>query len=305
MSGMARRDPASWIRPVCGGGGRLFRSLVTGVTAVALSVPVCTGNPPAWTRPIAPFRVVGQVYYVGTEGLAAYLIKTSDGAILIDGTMAENASAIRRSIEASGVPIGHVRIILLSHAHFDHAGGLAALKRASGARLMVGAGDAEAVRTGIPPGETSYGVIRFPAASVDRAVRDGDQVRLGDVMLTAHATPGHTPGCTSWSMRVKEGEKPLDVLFLCSLTVAGNRLVGNRRYPAIVADFRRSFASLMMMRADVVLPFHPETAAVLERHRRQMAGAMDAFVAPRLLPSLVLDARAAFETELSKQLATR
>lgn len=254
---------------------------------------VLAQNPASWTRPTEPFRVLGPIHYVGTEGLAAYLIKTRAGAILIDGTMDENVPAIERGIARSGVALRDVKLLLLSHAHFDHAAGLARLKRDTGARLVVGAGDAAAVAQGMPPGETSYGVIRFPPVPVDRAIRDGEQVVLGGATLTAVATPGHTPGCTSWRMRVLERARPLDVLFLCSLTVAGNKLVGNRRYPGIVADFRRSFARLDRERADVVLPFHPEQVRLFERR--------DALIDPALLPKLVREARVAFDAELKKQ----
>lgn len=256
-------------------------------------------DPPAWTQPIAPFRVIGPIDYVGSAGLAAYLIHTKDGAILIDGTMAENAAAIERNIEARGVPIRSVKLILLSHAHFDHAAGLAALKAASGARLVVGAGDRAAVESGIPPGETTYGVISFPAAKVDRGIRDGETVTLGDVTLTAVATPGHTPGCTSWRMRVPDRGRRLDVLFQCSVTVAGNRLVGNRAYPGIVADYRRSIARLGKMRADVVLPFHPESTDVIGRVK---AGTL---IDRGVLPKLAREAGQAFEADLAKQQAAR
>jgi metallo-beta-lactamase class B len=149
----------------------------------------------------------------------------------------------------------------------------------------------------MPPGETNYGVIRFPAVPVDRAVRDGERLRLGEVTLTAIATPGHTPGNTSWLMRVRHGGRPLNVLFLGSLTVAGNRLVNNKRYPGIVADFRRSFDRLSRIKADVILPMHPESADVLGRAK---AGTL---IAPQLLPRLVAEARTAFHAELNRQQA--
>ena len=272
--------------------------------ALVAAVPASAQlDPPAWTRPIAPFQVVGPIWYVGTEGLAAYLIKTRDGAILLDGTMAENVPAIERNIAAVGVRLHDVRLLLNSHAHFDHAAGLAKLKADTGARLAAGIGDRAALDTGVPPGETSYGVIRFPAVHVDRAMRDGERVRLGGVVLTAHATPGHTPGNTSWSMRVVEGSRTLDVVFAGSLTVAGNRLVGNRRYPGIVADFRHSFTTMAALPADVVLPAHPEGADVIGRGRRAAAGEAGAFVAPGLLAQLTATAKAAFEGELARQLA--
>ncbi|WP_254621034.1 hypothetical protein [Sphingomonas sp. CL5.1] len=138
-------------------------------------------------------------------------------------------------------------------------------------------------------------MIRFPAAHVDRAIRDGETVTLGGVTLTAVATPGHTPGCTSWKMRIADGGVPREVLFACSITVAGNRLVDNRAYPGIVGDFRRSFDRLAREKADLVLPFHPETVDVLGRARRR------ALVDPTVLPKMVRDARTAFDADLARQ----
>lgn len=278
-----------------------YRALVRWASVAALSLAAGATpasaqlDPPAWSRPTRQFHIVGPIWYVGTEGLSSYLIKTRAGAIVIDGTLAENVPAIRRNIVAAGVPIRQVKLLLLSHAHFDHAAGLAGLKRATGARLVVGARDAAAVRTGTPPGETSYGVIRFPAVPVDRAVRDGDTVTLGGVTLTAVSTPGHTPGCTTWTMRVVERGRPLNVVFPCSVTVAGNLLFANRAYPGIAQDFRSSFARLAALPADVVLPAHPEGADVLERARTGN------WVAPGLLRQIVVKARDDFDRELIRQ----
>lgn len=265
--------------------------------AVALIAPVAAGaqDPPAWTTPTAPFRLVGPVSYVGTQGLAAYLIRTDRGAILIDATMAENVPAIARSIEASGVRLSDVKLILVSHAHFDHAAGTAAMQRLTGAQVLAGARDVAALEAGVPPGETSYGVIRFPPVKAVRAVRDRERLRLGRTVLTAVATPGHTPGCTTWTMPVREGARVLRVVFPCSVSVAGNRLFANRRYLGIVADYRASFARLAALRADVVLPSHPEVADVF---RRQRAGTL---VAPGLLRDIVLRARDDFDREWRRQ----
>lgn len=273
--------------------GRMTKLAVA--AAMILAAGASAQDPASWSRPTRAFRVLGPIHYVGTEGLAAYLIRTPASVVLIDGTLEGNVPAIERGIAASGVRLRDVKLLLLSHAHFDHAGGLARLQRDTGAKLVVGAGDREAVATGVPPGETNYGVVRFPAARVDRAVRDGERVTLGGVTLTAVATPGHTPGCTSWRIRVAERGRPLDVLFLCSLTVAGNKLVGNARYAEIVRDFRRTFARLRAERADVVLPFHPEQAQVFERARDGR------LIDPALLPRLVGEAEAAFGAELKKQ----
>lgn len=268
-----------------------------------LATGASTLDPPAWSEPTAAFPIVGPIYYVGTKGLAAYLIKTRAGAILIDGTLEKNVPGIERNITSVGVPIRQVRILLNSHAHFDHAAGLARLKHDTGARLAIMDADVRAIETGTPPSIVSYGVVRFPRGTVDRTLHDGDTVTLGGVTLTARKTPGHTPGCTTWTMPVRDGARTLRVVFPCSLTVAGNRLVGNAGYPGIVADFRRSFAVMAGVKADVILPAHPELGEVMARRDRAVAGARDAFVDPAALGRLVADAHAAFEAELIRQTA--
>ena len=299
--------PSVWLRlpPPPGGGGSLRSRVRSSLSAfaIAATTPMLLGaaDPPAWTRPQAPFPIAGPITYVGSEGIAAYLIKTSAGAILIDGTLAENAGMIERNIAAAGVRARDVKLILVTHAHFDHAAGVAALKRATGARVVAGARDVPALETGTPLGETSYGVIRFPAVHVDRGVRDRDTVTLGNVTLTARATPGHTPGCTTWTMRIPAKPRALDVVFPCSVSVAGNRLIGNHAYPGMVADYRRSIAMLGTLHADIVLPSHPELADVIARGKRYKAGDATAFVVPGLLPKIVAKARTAFDADLAKQ----
>jgi len=277
----------------------------TALLALLLAGPATAGNdPPEWTEPMRPFRIVGTIHYVGSKGLAAYLIASSRGLILLDGTLAENVPQVERNIVALGFRLRDVKILLNSHAHFDHAAGLARLKRDTGAAMWASAGDRGALETGRPPSDTSYGVIRFPPVKVDRVLVDGAPVRLGDVALTPVVTPGHTPGCTTWTMTAVERGRPLRVVFPCSLTVAGNRLIGNTGYPGIVADFRASFVRVAALKADVVLPAHPEFADVLGRRARRDAGDADAFVAPGLLVSFTADAVTAFDTELAKQTAS-
>ena len=280
----------------------LVAALLLQGAASAAQTPAATDHdPPSWTRPIPPFRIVGDIWYVGSEGLASYLIKTERGDILIDGTMTENAPMIERNLATIGVRMRDIKYLLLTHAHFDHAGGLARLKADSGAQLIVGAGDRIAVQTGKAPGENLTGGVDFPAVAVDRGVREGDTVRLGATTLVAHATPGHTPGCTTWSLQVFEAGRQLRVVIPCSLTVAGNRLIGNRRYPGIVADYRASFNRMAAIRADVVLPAHPELADVHGRRIRRDAGQRNAFVDPTLLGTIVVKARVAFDTDLAAQ----
>ena len=281
---------------------------ILAISSVAILGLVAGGSaaatqPTSWTTPIAPFRIAPHVYYVGTQGLAAYLITGSAGAALIDGTLARNAPLIERNIERVGAPLRSVTWLLADHAHNDHVGALAQIKRDTGARFAASAGDRLALERGAPRGDTDYDQsgYHWPPIAVDRVIGDGDRVSLGDIVLTAHLTPGHTPGCTSWDATVTDGGRPLRVLFLCSIEVAGNRLVGNRAYPAIAADFAATFAKLSRTKADIVLTSHPELADVLGREARAEAGDRDAFIDPGALPRIVERARRNFDAALAAE----
>jgi metallo-beta-lactamase class B len=258
-------------------------------------------SPAAWSKAIAPFRIVGPIHYIGTEGIASYLIETGDGLILLDGGLAESVPDLERSIVSLGFRLSDVKLLIATHAHWDHAAGLAALKRDTGAAFAASAADRQAYETGIPPSEVSYGVSPFAPLKVDRTLTDGQPITLGHVAMTPVITPGHTPGCTSWTMRVTDAGRALDIVFPCSISVAGNKLVGNRGYPGIVGDFRRTFARMRELPADIVLTAHPELADVLGRAGQRDAGDKTAFVAPDLLRRLVDEAETAFAAELAKQ----
>ena len=278
----------------------LLAAAAMAVVALSAPMPVAAEDNASWTRPVAPFRIAGNVYYVGTEGLAAYLITSGHRAILLDGTLEQNAPLIERNIAALGFQLKDVKIILNSHAHFDHAGGIARLRHDTGAQFYASAGDQWALEHGEHDSDTDYPRGHFPKVAVDRVLRDGEIVALGDVRLTATLTPGHTKGCTTWSTRVTDAGRVLNVVFPCSLTVAGNILVGNRLYPGIAGDFERSFATMDAMKADIVLPNHPDFADVMGREAKARAGDKDAFVDPGLLHRIVAQSRADFTTELVK-----
>jgi Zn-dependent hydrolases, including glyoxylases len=270
------------------------------IMAGTIASPVQAADPSEWSEPVKPFQIAGNVYYVGTKGLAAYLIMSNSGAILLDGTLARNALQIERNIEGLGVPLRQVRILISDHAHDDHVGAMARIKRDTGARFLASVGDRWALEHGRNQGDNNYGLRRFGPIKVDGTVKDGQVIRLGKVAITAHLTPGHTRGCTSWSMSVNDRGTQRRVLFLCSITVAGNTLVRNRSYPGIVEDYRTTFAKLAAMRADIVLTSHPEMADVLDKQARRKAGKTNAFVDPHLLPALVAEHRADFEDALTK-----
>lgn len=251
-----------------------------------------------WCQPAAPFRIVGNVYYVGTAGLSAFLITGSKGHVLIEGGLPRSAVQIAASVHALGFRIEDVRYLLVDHAHFDHMGGLAALKRLSGAKLVTGAKDAADVEAGralIRPEQPAV-----PPAAVDRRVGEGDVLALGPIRLLAHATPGHTPGATSWTMTTSEGGKPVSVIFASSLTVAGLKLEGNAGYPGAVADYRSSFAKLRAIKADVFLSGHPSTFGMAAKRKRLATDPL-AFVDPGELSRAVDVAERDFDTALVEQ----
>lgn len=277
---------------------KILASLTALVATLSLFAPAMAGQPAAWSQPTKPFQILDNIYYVGTKGLASYLIVSNGKAILLDGTLAENAGYIEANIKALGFRLEDVKIILNSHAHYDHAAGIAKLRQDTGAQVMAMEEDRSALEHGKQEGDTNYGGARFPAVKVDRALHDGDVVALGDVRMTAVLTPGHTKGCTTWTVMSADNGAPRQVVFPCSITVAGNILVGNKSYPGIVEDFRDSFERLGSMEADVVLTAHPEFADVFQRKARRDAGDKDAFVDKDLLHRMVEKARTAFDRNL-------
>lgn len=258
----------------------------------------------AWNRPAEPFEVVPGVYYVGTEELAAWLIPSDEGLILIDGAMAESAPLIEANIRRLGFDLHDVRILLNSHAHFDHSGGLAQLKRDSSAQLIASAADRAALETGRYAGSESVVEFYAPPVTVDRVIEDGEVLALGAVRLTAHLTPGHTAGCTTWTMPVVSAGHTLEVVFYCSTSVAANRLWPNAQYPGIVDDYRRSFARLDDLHADVFLANHKDFFRLWEKRATMSAEGPNPFVDPSELPRFVAASRAQFEQDLTAQKAS-
>jgi len=265
----------------------------------ALTPEQASGN-----QPVQPFKIIGDIYYVGASDITSYLISTPQGLILLDGGYAETVPQIEANIRTLGFKLADVKILINSHAHFDHAGGLAELKRVTHATLEVSAADAAIMARG-GLSDPGYGDrFHYEPVVADKLLKDGDKVKLGGASLTAHVTPGHTPGCTTWTMRVEEGGKPYDALFLCSVTAPGYQLVGNPRYPDIVADFTRSFAVLRTLPCDVFLGAHggyyglQEKIARLQRHE-----AGNPFIDPEGYRDYLDKAEQAFKRELAEQQA--
>jgi metallo-beta-lactamase class B len=255
-----------------------------------------------WTTPFEPFQLIGNIYYVGTDGIAVYIIKTSQGLILMDTALPQSTGMIKDNIAKLGFKLGDIKYILNTHAHFDHTGGFAEIKQETGAQLVAGERDKPLLEGGYYPGDADIN-LGFPPVKVDRAVNEGDKVTLGDTTLTAHATPGHSPGCTSWEMTVKDGNQDRDVLFFCSGTVALNKLVGHPTHPGIVEDYRSTFAKAKAMKPDVLLGPHPEVYGMQEKRAQMKDGAPNPFVKPGELATYTATIEQDFDKQLAKQTA--
>jgi metallo-beta-lactamase class B len=257
-----------------------------------------------WNVPFPPFTAIGNIHYVGTKGVSAWLITSPKGHVLIDGILPQSVPQIAANIRTLGFDIRDVRYLLNSHAHFDHAGGLAGLQRLSGATMVASAKDKpylEAGDIGMPPS----GGMKFPPIRVDRVVGEGDTVRTGGTVLTAHLTPGHSPGCTSWSMPVTGADGARHrVLFHCSATVAGQSLVPES-WPGMVGDFRTTFARFKTIKTDVLLANHENFFDLPAKRARQIAGDANAFVVPGELQRFNAELEAAFSEELARQQAAK
>ncbi|MDG2529639.1 CAU/MBL1b family subclass B3 metallo-beta-lactamase [Caulobacter endophyticus] len=275
--------------------------------AFALGVAVVAGGAKAddnanWTRPIKPYRVVGNIYYVGSEGLSAWLITTSEGHVLLDGgPSAQGGKLIERSIQALGFKPTDVKVLINTHAHYDHAGGLAQLKADTDAKVWASRGDKPALEKGQHFGDNANGLTPFPAVKVDKAFGDETKLKMGGTTLVAHLTPGHTIGCTTWTTQVVEKGRPLNVTFPCSLSVAGNVLVGNKTHKSIVADYRAAFAAMRAIPTDVMLPSHEEQGGLLAKRQQQLRGDADAFIDPAELARFVDGYETRFNQELARQ----
>jgi len=256
-----------------------------------------------WNTPTEPFKMIGNVYYVGTDGLASYLITSPQGHVLVDTAMPEAASQIKANIEKLGFKVTDIKYLVNTHAHIDHTGGLAEMKQASGAQLVAGAADKPLLEGGYYPGAQEDTALAFPPVKVDRTVREGDKVTVGDVTLTARETPGHSPGCTSWEFSVKDGDATRSALVFCSGTVALNRLVTNPTYPGIVTDYRTTFARAKDMKVDVLLAPHPEMYKMAEKRAKLAEGGPNPFVNPGEFNAYAETLEKAFEDALAKQTA--
>lgn len=209
-----------------------------------------------WNKPVEPFKIIGNVYYVGASEITSFLITSPKGHILIDGGFAETAPQIKENIAKLGFKLKDVKILLNTQAHYDHAAGLAELKRATGAKMLISAEDKILLENG---GKNDFAFgddYLYEPVKADRIIKDGEIINLGNVSLKTIFTAGHTKGCTSFWLEVKENGEKYNVLFHGSTTAPGYKLVGNEKYPNIISDYEKTFALMKKLNPDVFLASH-------------------------------------------------
>ena len=262
---------------------------------------------PVWTTAFPAFRIAGNLYYVGSGDLAAYLIVTPKGNILINSNLDSSPALIKKSVESLGFKFSDIKILLISHGHYDHCAGSAEILRETHAKYEVMAQDVPVVESG---GKTDFHyadnkTFHFPPAHVDRALHDGDKVTLGGTILTAHLTAGHTKGTTTWTLDEVENGKTLHVVIVGSPNVnPGYKLVHNARYPQIAADYKHEFAVLKSLPCDVFLGAHGIYFDLTAKYARFKNGDHNVFVDPAGYKAYIADREQAFQEELTKQLHT-
>jgi metallo-beta-lactamase class B len=261
----------------------------------------------SWSQPTEPFHIVGPIYYVGTRGLGVYLFATPTGHILLGGAVPGTAPLIEASIRKLGYKPEDIRILLLNHAHFDHAGTLADFKKLTGAPVEVMEGDVSLLKSG---GETDYlfakdTKLHFPPVTADRVLKDGEVVALGDLRLTAHHTPGHTRGCTTWATTVQEGGRSYSVVFPDGTSVnPGTRFVKDASYRGIADDYRHSFAVLESLHPDIFLSYHGEFFDLAGKRARVATEGVQAWIDPHGYRDQIAGAEARFERLVSQETAS-
>ena len=286
-----------------------MQQIISIVSRVFILVLAATGSVfaqanPDWTEPFPPFRIADNLYYVGSKGLANYLVTTPQGNILINSDLEANVPLIQASIEELGFKFKDTKILLISHAHWDHDAGSAMIKEITGAKYMVMDADVAVVESG---GKTDFEYGNSPTtlyrpAKVDRVLHDGDEVKLADALLVAHLTPGHTKGCTTWTMQITDRGKAYNVVMLGSPNVnPGYKLVDNKAYPGIAEDYERMWRVLKSLPCDIFLGAHGSYFGLEEKYALMKEGSPNPFVDPSGYKKYIAQKEQDFRTELARQ----
>jgi metallo-beta-lactamase class B len=273
-----------------------------------------TPNPcddcPGWNAPQPGFKIFGNSYYVGTAGLSALLVTSDAGHLLLDAALPQSAPLIDRNIRALGFKTEDIKVIVNSHAHFDHSGGIGALQRYTGATVAASEAGARALEAGLPtPDDPQIGMgpklHAFPPVRNIRVVADGEVVKVGPVAVTAHYTPGHTPGATTWTWQSCEGSRCLDLVYADSLNAVsadGFRFTGDARTPSIVDSFRKSIDTVEKLPCDIMFAVHPAFSGMQEKVKKRAADPKsNPFINPGECRTYAGDARRRLEARIAEE----
>lgn len=270
--------------------------------------PKDCGDCPAWNAPREPFRIFGNTYYVGVADLSSLLIASEQGLILLDGGLPQSAALIDANIRKLGFMTESIRLIVNSHAHFDHAGGIAALQRVSGATVASSPASARALAQGLPtPDDPQFALgpqfMSFPPVKNVKTVTDGETLAVGNLAITAHFTPGHTPGGMTWSWRSCEGQRCLNFVYADSMTpVSAPDFRFTANGPALVDSFRRSIARIAALPCDVIVSPHPGFTNIDGKLKQRAAGAAaDPFIDPEGCRTYAAGATKRLETRIAEE----
>lgn len=286
------------------------------LVALFAQTPTLKPDPPiqcddcaAWNQPRAPFKIYGNTYYVGVAGLSSVLIVSNAGLVLIDGALPQSVPSIDGNVRALGFKTADIKLILNGHTHYDHAGGLSALQRFTGAPVATGAAGVPALEQGRPTADdpqVGFANNGFPPVHNVRGVRDGEVLTVGDVAITAHATPGHTPGGTTWTWRACEGSRCLDLVYADSLTpvsAPGFRFTGDATHASRVDSFRRSITRVGELPCDIMIAAHPSIGRLDEKLKRraEQPNGPNAFIEPSACRTLASDAIKALDARVAQE----
>lgn len=278
----------------------------SGIVAAAMLIIAAAGYAQSdpvsrsWNQPVEPFRIIGNIYYVGASDVTSFLITTPKGHILLDSGFPETVAQILQNVPKLGFRNEDIRILINSHAHFDHAGGFALLKRLTGAKLYVSEADAALLARGGLNDPMFGDKFTFEPVKTDQLVRAKEPISLGGVEITPLITPGHTKGCTTWTMRAANH----NVVFVCSATSPGYQLVGNAKYPDVIADFRRTFGILNSLEPDVFLAPHGSFFGLLQKIAAMKRNpSVNPFIERKRYRTWVAEVEADFEKKVAEQTA--
>lgn len=299
---------------------RIQQLVVRSVTATAIGIAALTFTPSGsayaqgaatWNVTQAPFRLFGNSYYVGPHGLSSVLITSDQGHVLIDGALPESAPKIAASIRSLGFRVEDIKLIVNSHVHFDHAGGLPALQKMSGAKIAASAPAAASFKSGKaspedPQFETIGSIPMLPNVSV---FKDGETLRVGPIAITAHLTPGHTPGGTTWTWKSCEGERCLNMVYADSLSIAASpsfKFSNNTSNPNILKTFESSFAKVSALPCDVLVSAHPELSGLWVRlEKRDVAKDPDGLIDSHACEKYVTSLRESMAKRVAQERASK